>query len=131
MTVIDELQDVQTKTIERLMKLKGLDEAALHKKANVQFLDCKRNEQLLITLFNVLVLGQEPFSNAIKYNDHRYSTRAQKKDLHLPKPNTNYLKRTVAYRAMTLWNEMPEFIRKSDSKKTLKTSYRKYYLENM
>ena len=102
------------------------------KKANVQFLDCRRNEQLLISLFNVLVLGQEPFSNVvITYNDHRYSTRAQQKDLHLPKPNTNYLKRTVAYRAMTLWNKMPDFIQKSDSKKTFKTSYRKYYLENM
>ena len=40
MTVIDELQDIQTKTLERLLKFKGLDDAALHKKANVQFLDC-------------------------------------------------------------------------------------------
>ena len=72
MTVIDELQDIQTKTLERLLKLKGLDDAALHKKANLQFLDCRRNERLLISLFNVLVLGQDPFSNVvIKYNDHR------------------------------------------------------------
>ena len=78
MTVIDELQEIQTKTLERLLKLKGLDDAALHKKANVQFLDCRRNEQLLISLFSVLVLGQEPFSDvAIRYNDHRYLTRAQ------------------------------------------------------
>ena len=32
-TVIDELQDIQTKTLERLLKLKGLDDAALHKKS--------------------------------------------------------------------------------------------------
>ena len=126
-TALDELQGIQTKTFE---KVKGLDDAELHKKANVQFLDCTRNEQLLISLFNVLVLGQEPFSNVIiKYNDLRYSTRTQQKDL--PKPNTNYLKQTVTYRAMTLWNKMPECIRKSDSKKSLKTFDRKYYLENM
>ena len=53
------------------------------------------------------------------------------KDLHLPKPNANFLKRTVAYRAMTLWNKMPEVIRNADGKKTLKTLYRKYYLENL
>ena len=56
------------------------------------FFDCRRKEQLLITLYNVLVLDQEPFSNvAIKYNDHRYATRAQQKDLYLPKPNANFL----------------------------------------
>ena len=33
-------------------------------------------------------------------DDHRYSTMAQPKDLHLPKPNINYLKWTVAYREM-------------------------------
>ena len=81
-TVIDELQNIQTKTLERLLKLKGLDDAALHKRVNVQFLDCKRNEQLLISRFNVLILGEEPFSNVeIKYNDHGHSTRAQQKDL--------------------------------------------------
>ena len=53
-----------------------------------------REEVLLITLFNVLVLDQEPFSNvAITYKDQRYATRARLKDLHLPKPNANFLKR--------------------------------------
>ena len=101
----------------------------LHYKAKMQFLDCRRKEQLLITLlnrvnFNVLVLDQEPFSKvAITYKDHRYATRARLKDLHLPKPNANFLKRTMAYQAMTLWNKMPEVIRNADSKKTPKTLY--------
>ena len=30
MTVLDELQDIQTKTLERFLKLKGLYDAALH-----------------------------------------------------------------------------------------------------
>ena len=51
-TVLDELQDMQTKTLERLLQLKGLDDVTLHYKANMQFLDCRRKEQLLITLFN-------------------------------------------------------------------------------
>ena len=89
----------------------------------MQFLDCRRKEQLLITLFDVLVLDQEPFSNvAITYKDHRYATRARLKDLLLPKPNTNFLKRTVAYQAMTLWNKMPEVIRNADIKKNSKNT---------
>ena len=52
MTVPDELQDMQTKTLERLLQLKGLDDVTLHYKANMQFLDCGRKEPLLITLFN-------------------------------------------------------------------------------
>ena len=87
-TVLYELQDIQTKTLERLLQLKGLDGVTLHNKENVLFFYCRRKEQLLITLYNVLVLDQEPFSNvAIKYNDHRYATQAQQKDLYLPKPN--------------------------------------------
>ena len=49
-TVLDELQDMQTKTLERLLQLKGLDDVTLHYKANMQFLDCGRKEPLLITL---------------------------------------------------------------------------------
>ena len=93
----------------------------LVQKAKVQFLDCRRNEQLLISLFNVLVLGQEPFSNVvIKCNDHRYSTIAQQRDLHLPKPNTNYLKWTVAYRAMTLWKQIQTIFESQIAKRLLR-----------
>ena len=44
-TVLDELQDMQTKTLERLLQLNGLDDVTLHYKANMQFLDCRRKEQ--------------------------------------------------------------------------------------
>ena len=40
-------------------------------------------------------------------------TRAQQINLHLPKLNTNYmyLKQTMTFRAMTLWNDIAEFMR--------------------
>ena len=99
---------VQQPNHERLLQLKGLDDVAPHNNANIQFLNCRRKEQLFITLFNVLELNQEPFSNVvIKYNDHKYATRARQRDIHLPIPYAIFLKQTVAYRAMTPWNEMP------------------------
>ena len=101
------LQDMQTNTLERLLQLVRLDHVTLHNKANIQFLDCRRKEQLAITLFSVLVLNQEPFSNVA---DNKYATRPQQRDLHLPKPNANFLKPTVAYQAMALWNRMSEDI---------------------
>ena len=59
---------------------------------------------------SVYLMYQERFSNvAIKYNDHD-STRAEQKDLHLPKRNYTNYKWTVAYQAKYL-----KFISKSNS----------------
>ena len=51
MTALDEIQDMQRKTLVKLLQLKGLDVVTPHNEANIQFLDCRRKEQLLITLF--------------------------------------------------------------------------------
>ena len=48
-TILDELQDMQTKTLQRRLQLKALDDVTLHNKANMQFLGCRRKEQLLIS----------------------------------------------------------------------------------
>ena len=48
------------------------------------------------------------------------------KALHLPKPNTNYLKRTLTYRGIQLWNSVIPLLQEFDGKSALKRNYRKY-----
>ena len=49
---------------------------------------------------------------------HGHGTR-NNKALYLPKPNTNYLKRTVTYRGIQLWNSTIPFLQEYVSKSAL------------
>ena len=63
----------------------------------------------IITTFKVLT-GRSPryleklFS--VSQNDN-YNLRSNQTKLNLPKPNTNFLKRSFSYRAAKCWNELP------------------------
>ena len=47
---------------------------------------------------------------------HCYSTRfASAKNLHLPKPKTNYFKRAISYKGVECWNELPLHIKLSEN----------------
>ena len=97
-SLLTDLQDIQTKALYRLSKLKNVDESDLHGMAKIQTLENRRNEQLLILMFNVFVLNHECYLlETPKTVSHGHGTR-NNKALYLPKPNTNYLKRTVTYR---------------------------------
>lgn len=60
---------------------------------------------------------------------HKYATRkAGKGDIVLPNPKTNSMKRTVLYRAIKTWNELPLDIREDTGKKTFKRKLKRYLL---
>ena len=42
---------------------------------------------------------------------HNYNLRGSKFDMQLPKPKTNSLKRSFAYRGATVWNALPNHVR--------------------
>ena len=58
-SLLNDLQDIQSKAFARLLKLKDIDEKDLHKVAKLQTLEQRRNEQLLILIYNVFVLNHE------------------------------------------------------------------------
>ena len=125
-SLLTDLQDIQTKALYRLLKLKNVDEGDLHGMAKIQTLENRRNEQLLILMFNVFVLNHECYLlETPKTVSHGHGTR-NNKALYLPKPNTNYLKRTVTYRGIQLWNSTIPFLQEYANKSALKRSYRQY-----
>ena len=97
MSLLEDLQEIQTKALTRLLKHKNIDEKDLHCMARLQTLEQRRNEQLLLIIYNVYVSKQECYLlEEPQTVNHGHSTR-NNKALYIPKPNTNYLKRTVTW----------------------------------
>ena len=127
-TLLGKLQDIQTKTLIRFTRRKDLNANELHRIAKVQTLEQRRNEQLLIIIYNTYVLKHESYLlENLKPLHHGHNTR-NNQALHLPKPNTNYLKRSITYRGIQLWNSTVPLLNNFTSKATLKNCYRQYCL---
>ena len=60
---------------------------------------------------------------------HCYSTRfASTKNLHLPKPKTNYFKRAISYKGVECWNELPLYIKLSEYLSVFKKLCKEFYI---
>ena len=60
---------------------------------------------------------------------HCYSTRfASTKNLHLPKPKTNYFKRAISYKGVECWNELPLYIKLSENLSVFKKLCKEFYM---
>ena len=56
-----------------------------------------------------------------------YNIRNSEMRLNLPKPRTNYLKRSFSYRGALLWNSLPQDIRKLQSFAQFRKAIAEYY----
>jgi hypothetical protein len=79
-------------------------------------LSVNRQKQKAILMYKTLS-GQTP----------QYSLRNSNGELFIPKPNTNYLKRSFSYSGAFLWNNLPESFRLSPSLTTFKSSLESLY----
>ena len=128
-SLLNDLQDIQTRGLTRLLKHTNIEENDLHYIAKTQTLEQRRNKQLLLIIYNVYILKQECYLlEEPKSFNHGHNTR-NNKALHIPKPNTNYLKKTVTYHGIQFSPSTIPLIQKFDSKSTLKNSYRRYCLD--
>ena len=59
-----------------------------------------------------------------------YNIRNSEIRLNLPKPRTNYLKRSFCYSGAILWNSLPQDIRKLQSFAQFKKAIAVYYNSN-
>ena len=58
---------------------------------------------------------------------HNYNTRFSANNcLYVPRPKTEYLKKSLTYYGVILWNDIPQFIRNADNLSDFKTKYKLY-----
>ena len=50
------------------------------------------------------------------------------KNLHLPKPKTNYFKRAISYKGVECWNELPLHIKLSENLSVFKKLCKEFYM---
>ena len=60
----------------------------------------------------------------------KYNVRNLEMKLNLPKPNTNYLKRSFSYSAASLWNNLPNNLRTIELLKSFKREVDRKKIEN-
>ena len=114
------IQDLQTKTFIQLVKNKKIDVQEVHTLCNIPLLHHRRNEQLAIIIFNILHRAHvSHLITPLEKANHPYATRGHKLNLVLPKPNVNSMERTVTYRGIQIWNELPIGTRLCENKQTL------------
>ena len=82
---------------------------------------------LMFKILNGLALDylQELFS--IHTTKYKLNVRNLEMKLNLPKPNTNYLKRSFSYSAASLWNNLPNNLRKIESLRSFKREVKRFY----
>ena len=102
------LQDLQTKTLIKLVKDSGIDEKEVNTLCNIPLLKHRGNEQLAIIIFNILHRDHDSYLvTPLETVNYPYATGGHKIILVPPKPNANSMKRTVTYRGIQIWNELP------------------------
>ena len=79
----------------------------------------------MLKIFN----GDAPsyLQNIFSVHGSGYNLRDSEIKLHLPKPRTNYLKRSLCYSGVLLWNNLPQNIQMLRSLPLFKNSLNYYY----
>ena len=57
----------------------------------------------------------------------KYNVRNLEMKLNLPKPNTNYLRKSFSYSAASQWNNLPNKLRTIESLRSLKREVNRFY----
>jgi hypothetical protein len=71
--------------------------------------------------------AQSYLQNLFSVHGSGYNLRNSEIKLNLPKPRTNYLKRSLCYSGALLWNNLPQNIRMLRSLPLFKNSLNYYY----
>ena len=111
------LQRLQNRAGRVILSVDNYTPSALVRgKLNWSTLQQRRNYDKAILTYKCLNNQLEGLDkNYLRHSEiHNYNTR-QKDNFILPKPRTEYLKRTFKYTSIALWNSLPKTIQNSDS----------------
>ena len=75
----------------------------------------RKKQKALIMYKTIHDLAPEYLQRLFSQRDAEYNLRNLEGKLTLPKPNTNYLKRSFCYSGACLWNNLPQYLRNADS----------------
>jgi hypothetical protein len=90
---------------------------------------CLRRKKIKAGIMFKILNGDAPsyLQNLFSVHGSGYNLRNSEIKLNLPKPRTNYLKRSLCYSGALLWNNLPQNIRMLRSLLLFKNSLNYYY----
>ena len=90
---------------------------------------CLRSKKIKAGIMFKIINGDAPsyLQNLFSVRGSGYNLRDSAIKLNLPKPRTNYLKRSLCYSGALLWNSLPQNIRMLRSLPLFKNSLNYYY----
>ena len=111
-TLCDKLQKLQNRAA-RITTRSGYDVSAKHLISLRHDNLTKRRKELKATLMFKILNGLAPdyLEDLFSIRTTKYNVRNLEMKLYLPKPNTNYLKRSFSYCVASLWNNLPNNLR--------------------
>ena len=122
----DKLQKLQNRAARVITKL-PFDTNSNHLLDSLKWekLSLRRKKQKGLIMYKTIHdLAPEYLQRLFSQRDAEYNLRNLEGKLTLPKPNTNYLKRSFCYSGACLWNNLPQYLRNADSigqfKRTIK-----------
>lgn len=87
-----------------------------------------RKKPKAIFMFKILNgLAPDYLQDLFSIRTTKYNVRNLEMKLNLPKPNTNYLKRSFSYSAASLWNNLPKNLRTIESLRSFKREVNRFY----
>lgn len=87
-----------------------------------------RKKQKMVVMFKTVnMLAPRYMQNMFSARSVPYNIRNSESILHVPKPRTNYLKRSLGYSGAVLWNGLPDELRKTTSLASFKKGIRNQY----
>lgn len=120
----DRLQKLQNRAGRIILKIKPESHVSvleMHNALNWQLLDKRRNHHSLVLMYKIMNnLTPEYLRNEFELRTHSYPSRIGAQ-IKLPKPRTNYLKRSFKYRNAKAYNTLPPHIKSSPSVNTFKS----------
>ena len=128
----DKLQKLQNRAARVITRSSyDISSSSLLEELNWESLSTKRLKQKAILMFNTLnkrtpLYLQEMFSPS----ESVYNLRDSYGKLFVPKPRTDYLKRSFSYSGASLWNGLPESLRSVTSLATFKTGLEAFLNNN-
>lgn len=128
-TLIDRLQKLQNRAARTITSSNyDIRSKDILENLNWKTLDIRRKKQKAILMFKIMSgLAPAYLQEMFTENKTSYKLRNSEQSLTLPKPKTEYMKRSFAYTGAKLWNAIPLHIKKSTSIATFKKAINDLY----
>ena len=134
-THADKLQKIQNRALRIIMRVNWrfpsetlfqIIQTEFHDTIDQLFERC--NKQMLCVMYKIVNGNLPPnIVNLFSYRQYLYGLRKTTLQLEIPKPTTNFKKRSLAYRGPKIWNSLPNNVKQCASLAAFKAAIDKSY----